>query len=220
MKIQVNGTTLFYKKVGAGSPLILLHGNGEDHHVFDKLSEKLKDDFTIYAIDSRNHGKSNKTGDYSYETMAEDIYEFIEKMGLGRVNILGFSDGAIISLFLAMKQTEVLNKMVLLGVNLSPKDFTEESYHLIEETYAKTKDPLFKLMMEEPNIRLDDLREIAVPTLIVAGEKDVFKPETFENLQLSLLDSRLIIMAGHDHDSYIVGQDILYLDLIHFLNDF
>lgn len=219
MKIEVNGTTLFYKKVGTGSPLILLHGNGEDHHIFDSLSEKLKNDFTIYAIDSRNHGKSQQTEDYSYETMAEDMYAFIEKMEFGRVNILGFSDGGIISLYLAMKYREALNKMILLGVNLTPKDFTEESYQWVEETYAKTRDPLFKLMMEEPNIRLDDLKEIDIPTLIIAGEKDVFKPETFENLQSTLLDSRLMIMAGHDHESYIIGQDILSSDLVRFLKN-
>ena len=85
MNIKVNGITLEYSKEGTGEPLILLHGNGEDHHIFDKLAEKLKEKFTVYAIDSRNHGKSSMTDDYSYETMAEDIFSFINALELGRI---------------------------------------------------------------------------------------------------------------------------------------
>jgi pimeloyl-ACP methyl ester carboxylesterase len=63
MIIQVNGTALFYEKSGAGSPVILLHGNGEDHHIFDALAAKLESGFTVYSVDSRNHGQSEKTDD-------------------------------------------------------------------------------------------------------------------------------------------------------------
>ncbi|MFV0329106.1 MAG: alpha/beta fold hydrolase [Dysgonomonas sp.] len=100
MKIEVNNIILNYIKEGAGKPVILLHGNGEDHHIFDKLIVKLKQNFTIYAIDSRNHGESQMTDDYSYETMAEDIYQFIQKLSLKDVSVIGFSDGAIISILL------------------------------------------------------------------------------------------------------------------------
>jgi len=138
MIIRVNNIDLFYEKSGNGKPLILLHGNGEDHHIFDKISEKLRQDYTLYAIDSRNHGQSVKTNDYSYDTMAEDIYCFIRELDLEKVHIIGFSDGAIISLILAMKHSEILDKMALLGVNLKPDDFTDESYQFIKETYEET----------------------------------------------------------------------------------
>ena len=216
MKIRANGIELAYEKTGMGEPMLLLHGNGEDHHIFDTLSQKLLQQFTLYAIDSRNHGESTKTDEYSYDVMAEDIAAFIEALGLDSVDIVGFSDGAIIALLLAMKGCRAIRKMALLGVNLKPEDFTEESYQFVKETYEETKDPLFKLMLEEPNISPKNVKNIAVPTLVVAGENDIFKPETFVTLSKALPDGQLLVMEGHEHDSYLVGQDCLYPELIRF----
>ncbi len=217
MKIDVNGTTLFFEKSGGGTPLILLHGNGQDHSIFDKLAAKLEAHFTIYALDSRRHGQSAKAeGDLSYGEMAEDVYAFIEALSLGRVNIVGFSDGAIITLLLAMKHSECVEKMVLLGVNLKPEDFTERSYQFIKETYEKTGDPLFKLMLEQPDIELADVAKVNIPTLLIAAEKEICKAETFPRLAAAMPDASLKIMAGHKHETYIVHQDILYPDLLAF----
>ncbi|NEW04652.1 alpha/beta hydrolase [Paenibacillus sp. SYP-B3998] len=216
MLVNINGTTIFYRTAGTGSPLILLHGNGEDHHIFDKIIEKLEGDFSIYAIDSRNHGQSMKTGDYSYETMSEDIYAFIQALKLEKVNVVGFSDGAIVSLILAMNHGESIEKMALLGVNLKPEDFTEKSYQFIMDTYKETSDPLFRLMLEQPNIELKDVEKVKTPSLIIAADNDIFKPETFVKLTEALPNAELKIMKNHEHDSYIVDQDILYADFIHF----
>ncbi len=217
MKVTVNNIELAYEKFGNGEPLILLHGNGEDHHIFDTITKKLQNNFTIYSIDSRNHGESTKTEDFSYETMAKDIYSFINTLKLGKVNIVGFSDGGIISLILAMNQSECIRKMALLGVNLKPGDFKEDSYRFIKDIYEETKDPLFKLMLEQPNIELADVKAVTIPTLVVGAEHDVFEPELFVNLANTLPNAELKIMNGHEHDSYIVNQDILYPDLLNFL---
>lgn len=216
MKIAVNNIELAYEKTGNGEPLILLHGNGEDHHIFDVITEKLKNHFTVYAIDSRNHGESTKTEEYSYETMSKDIYSFIETLKLGKVNLAGFSDGGIISLILAMNQGKCIHKMALLGPNLKPDDFTEESYELIKKEYEETKDPLFKLMLEQPHIELDDVKDVKTKTLVIGAEHDIFKPELFVDLANALPNGELMIMNGHEHGSYIVNQDILYADLLRF----
>ena len=204
---------MYYTVNGSGAPLVLLHGNGEDHSIFDKLSEKLRADFTLYAIDSRNHGKSEMTGLYSYETMAEDVYQFIKALNLGKVNLIGFSDGGIIGLILAMRHGEVLNRAALLGVNLKPGDFLEECYAYNLAEYEKTGDPLYKMMLEEPNIELDDVRGVQLPVLIVAAGDDIYKPGMFEELAAALPRGELLTMQGHNHESYIVGSDLLYPDL-------
>ncbi|HBT96471.1 MAG TPA: alpha/beta hydrolase [Desulfobulbaceae bacterium] len=216
MNILVNGVSLFYEKSGAGPSLLLLHGNGEDHHIFDALTAKLRHHFTLYAIDSRNHGQSEKTADYSYDSMAGDIHQFIAVLGLEKPHILGFSDGAITTLLLAMRHGEMLGKLALLGINLKPEDFTEENYRFVRETYEETGDPLYKMMLEQPNITLDETRLATNPTFIVAAEHDLFKPETFSELAKAMPNARLVTMAGHTHDSYINGQDILYPDLSRF----
>lgn len=217
MKINVNNITLNYIQEGQGEPLILLHGNGEDLQIFDKLISKLKKQFTVYAIDSRNHGSSTRTEDFSYETMAEDIHQFIEKLELKHVSVIGFSDGAIISLLLTLKYPQIFKKMVLLGVNLKPSDFKLDIYNSIVEEYEKTQDPLFKMMLEQPNIELDNLKEINTPTLVIGAEDDLYNEDSFQNIADTMPDAELKIMKGHDHGSYVINSDILYPSLNEFL---
>jgi pimeloyl-ACP methyl ester carboxylesterase len=216
MEVRANGISLFYEVSGKGDPLVLLHGNGEDHHIFDALVAKVSAHFTVYAVDSRNHGQSQKTDDYSYEVMAGDIQAFLRALRLTPVNILGFSDGAIVSLLLAMRHGGDIRKMALLGVNLKPEDFTGESLRFIRETYEETKDPLFRMMLEQPDIALEDVRGVNIPTLIIAAEHDLYRPEMFADLAKALPDAELMIMAGHEHDSYIAHQDLLYPELVRF----
>ena len=61
---------IYYEKCGTGKPIILVHGNKEDHTIFTKLMNSLKNHFTIYAVDNRGHGKSDKTNTYHYNDMA------------------------------------------------------------------------------------------------------------------------------------------------------
>jgi pimeloyl-ACP methyl ester carboxylesterase len=216
MRLKVNGLELYYEKSGVGPALLLLHGNGEDHHIFDKIAVKLANHFTLYAIDSRDQGQSEKTGVYSYDVMAEDVYGFIQALGLGRVNLLGFSDGAILGLLLGLRRKESLAKMALLGPNLSPDDLTEEAVAFIRELDEKLDNPLFKLIFEEPHIDPKSLAQIDIPCLVVGGENDLFKPEVIPGVAKALPNAELKIIKGHDHLSYIVDNDLLYEDLTRF----
>lgn len=216
MKTDVNGTSLFFTKTGSGTPLLLLHGNGEDHTIFDALSAQLSPHFTVYAIDSRNHGQSAHSGGYAYETMAGDIHAFIRAHTIAPVHLLGFSDGAIIGILLALRYPEVLRKAALLGPNLQPSDFTNEVRTAVEDEYIASGNPLYRMMLEQPDINCDDLKRIALPVLLVGGEHDCYRPGLFERMAQALPDARLKVMQGHTHDSYIVGQDILAPDLIAF----
>lgn len=217
MKIDVNNITLNYTKVGNGDPIILLHGNGEDLHIFDPLVDRLKLHFTVYAVDSRNHGDSTKTKDWTYEAMAEDIFQLIEKLQLKKVSIVGFSDGAIIALLLAIKHRDLFYKMVLLGVNLKPTDFKKSIYKSLVDEYEKTQDPLVKMMLEQPNIELEELKNIETPTLVVSAEDELFYRKIFKDMVKVMPNAKLKIMKNHDHGSYIINEAILYPDLMEFI---
>ena len=217
MEINVNNITLNYLVKGNGNPLILLHGNGEDLQIFDKLVSKLEKQFTVYAIDSRNHGGSTRSEDFTYETMAEDIHQFIEKLELKHVSVIGFSDGAIISLLITLKYPQTFDRMVLLGVNLKPTDFKLDIYNSIAEEYEKTQDPLFKMMLEQPNIELGDLKEINTPTLVIGAEDDLYYEDSFQNIVNTMPNAVLKIIKGHDHGSYVVNNDVLYPYVAEFL---
>ncbi len=216
MEINVNNVRLSYIKEGEGKPLILMHGSGEDRHIFDEIINKLKKDFTVYAIDSRNHGESEKTDVFTYEAMSEDISEFIKKLKLDGAYVVGFSDGAILALMTGMKYQELIGKMALLGINLKPEDFKEPEYNYLLKEYNETKDPLFKMMLEQPNIELEKLKDVNIPTLVIAGENDVFYEKTFTDIVKVMPNAVLKIMGGHDHSSYVINQDILYTDFLEF----
>ena len=218
MEINVNNVKLSYIKEGEGKPLILMHGSGEDRHIFDEIINKLKKDFTVYAIDSRNHGESEKTDVFTYEAMSEDISEFIKKLKLDGAYVVGFSDGAILALMIGMKYPELIGKMALLGINLKPEDFKEAEYNYLLKEYNETKDPLFKMMLEQPDIELEKLKDVNIPTLVIAGENDVFYEKTFLNVANTMQNAILKIMLGHDHSNYIIDQDILYEDFLRFFN--
>lgn len=217
MHVKVNDIDLNYKVSGVGNPLLLLHGNGEDLHIFDKISARLSSDFTVYAIDSRNHGLSTFTDNYSYNTLADDIYQFIQVLGLTQISVIGFSDGAIISTILAITYPDLFQKLVLLGVNLSPNDFKPLVYKQLEESYRESEDPLVLMMLKEPNIKLEELRNIKSSTLVIAAENDLFIPDSFERIHEAIPYSELKIISEHDHGSYIINQDLLYDDLKNFL---
>lgn len=215
--ININGTQIFYTQQGSGLPLIFLHGNGEDHHIFDPLIKKLSHQFTCYALDSRNHGQSQMTDQFHYQTMTDDLLAFIQELELSPVNIIGFSDGSIVTMLLAMQHPELVDKAILLGPNLKPSDFTDACTRYVERLYKNDPNPLYKMMLDEPNIEAEDLQKIQAKTLIVGGENDLYKAGTFEKIHENIQKSNLLILENHDHSSYIFQNDMLYPEIIQFL---
>ena len=96
---------IYYEVVGEGFPIICLHGNGEDHHIFDDLKERLSLTYQLILIDSRYHGKSICQGELSYEQMVEDVKKVVDELHITAYDVIGFSDGAIVSLLLGMQDS-------------------------------------------------------------------------------------------------------------------
>lgn len=120
MLINVNDINLNCEVYGYGKPIILLHGNGETHNIFDKLIYKLEKEYTVYAVDSRCHGKSEYTKLISYDLMAEDVIEFIKKLNIKAPILYGFSDGGITGLLIAIKEPQLLSNLIISGANITP----------------------------------------------------------------------------------------------------
>lgn len=209
MFIQLNGQVLSYEKSGCGRPLILLHGNGEDCHIFDELTENINNNFEVYAIDSRGHGGSSTSSEYHYADMASDVINFIQALELSKPIILGFSDGAIIALMVAMKCSDMLGGIICCGANLSPKGLSFSARSEIKKMYKESGSPLVKMMMDEPNISPEDLHSINVKAIIIAGDKDMVKEKETRLIASNISDSELIILGGQDHSSYVVHSTML-----------
>ena len=218
MKLSINNTELFYVTEGTGNPFILLHGNGEDQTIFSALIMRLSQVYTVYAIDSRSHGQSAKSENFSYEVMAEDIVAFIKELKLETPILFGFSDGGIIGTLIAIKHPFLLQKLIVSGININPRGLKPYllSYYYIN--YLFTKDPLIKLMLEDPNINKEQLHKIIIPVYLLTGTKDVIRRKHTLYINKNIKGSKLIIVAHATHDSYVFDNDELYQLLIPILN--
>ena len=85
---------LNYVETGEGFPLVLLHGNGEDHTYFKRQMEPFSLKYRVIALDTRGHGKSPRgSAPFTLDQFAEDLREFLDQRGIAKCHLLGFSDG-------------------------------------------------------------------------------------------------------------------------------
>lgn len=210
MKINVSEIEMFVEVHGFGRPLIFVHGNGEDHHIFDELVSRLKNDFTCYMIDSRNHGLSSMTDDFSYETMATDIKHVIDHYHLEKPGLIGFSDGGIIGLIMGMRYPNLLSKIMVLGANIHTHGVHKRIRDDMDKVYQQTKNPYIKMMMDGPHYKYSDLHHINIPVMVIAGEYDVIHLAHTKAIHRHIKGSILMIFKEKNHDDYVVHRDDLY----------
>ena len=209
MEIQVNQITLSYEVRGQGTPLLLVHGNGEDHTIFDRAVPVLAKSYRVYAPDSRCHGASEDTKHISYDLMAEDLIAFIKKLRLEKPIFYGYSDGGIIGLLIAMQEPELLSQLLISGANLTPGGLRWPTRLQIRLAALLGGGKLWKLMDREPAISPSALQAITVPVHVLAGERDVVKPAHTRLIADSIQNSTLRILPGETHGSYIVHSEKL-----------
>lgn len=219
MKIKVNGIELAYEKSGTGSPVIFLHGNGEDHTIFQETIEKLTSDYTVYALDSRCHGESSASEHLSYSLMAKDVVCFIRKLGIKKPVICGFSDGAITGILIAMRYPSLLAGLISCGANITPDGLKGRYRIWFRLVYAVTGDKLIGMMLREPHIPGPELQQIRIPVLVAAGEKDIIRLQHTKRIAAHMRHGALKIIKGENHGSYVVHSIKLYRIILPFLKN-
>ncbi len=212
MFIEVNGTRLYYEVRGEGRPLIMVHGNSEDHTIFTEAADVLDKYYQVYLVDSRDHGLSEKSDELHYMDMARDYLAFMKALKLRDVIFYGFSDGGIIGLLAAM-QTSRITDLIVSGANLSPKGVSKRFRFFLRLIYPFKRDPKIRLMMKEPRINPDDLARIQCNVMVLAGSKDLIKPRETILIASSIPQARMRIISGEDHGSYIIHSTLI-ADLI------
>lgn len=201
---------IYYEVIGEGYPIVFLHGNGEDHHIFDQSVNIFKEKYQCILIDSRYHGKSIHKGKLSYQQMCQDVQDVVSTLELQEYDVVGFSDGGILALLLA-SQDKRLKHLVSIGANTSPQ-MIKPIYRLtfffqmicllpfcLYHKKARISFQCLKLMMKEPHIDVQDLENIKIPALIMAGEHDMIKEEDTRTIAKSLPYSALRIIKQANH---------------------
>lgn len=176
MELTANGVRLHYEVSGRGPAVVLLHGNGANLHFFDALTTLLEPLYTVYRLDSRRHGESEKTKEISYDLLAQDTAAFIQALGLSRPALIGSSDGGITGLLLAIGWPGLLSCAVVCGANIAPAQ-AEALVLLGIQTGRHEAGPADAAhVAQQPDITPQQLASIRTPVLVMAGEKDITLP--------------------------------------------
>lgn len=205
--VRVNGLVLHCEIDGAGAPIVLLHGNGESGEIFDCATDDLSRDYTVVRPDTRGHGKSESVTEFHYDDMAEDLRELIAALHLKKPVICGFSDGGIVALLLAIRTPELLGGVIACGANTCPQGVKWHVRTAFRALYAVTRDKKLAMMFREPHILPEQLASIPIPVSVIAGEKDMIRECDTRQIAASIPHSRLRILPGETHGSYIVHSE-------------
>ena len=201
---------LFYQEKGSGEPFLFLHGNGEDSSYFRHQIEYFSVRYRVMALDTRGHGRSPRGGaPFTIEQFSCDLYEFMREHGVSRAVLLGFSDGANIAMKFAMKHPEMVRALILNGGNLDAKGVKRTTQLPIEIGYriashfaekspdAKKNAELLGLMVNDPNIRPEELAKIMAPTLVICGSRDMIKESHTREIAANVSGAKLVILKGN-----------------------
>jgi len=224
--LPLNGVDLYSEEAGAGDPVLLLHGGFCSLESLRAQSDALASDHRVLAFERAGHGRSaDIEGEYSYARGVSDAVAYLDALGVDSAHVIGYSDGGIIGLLLALEHPHRVRSLVAISANLDPSGFThspeaagmpvldapESTPEGDERMHYDALSPdgpahadvvlekLFRLWTTEPNIDPADLARITAPTLVVSGDRDSIRPDHSLLIAASIPGAQLCIVPGATH---------------------
>lgn len=216
----INGLNIYYEVHGAGPPLLLLHGGSGSIPV--KWIPFFSTQFQVIAMEQMGHGRTADATDraFHYRDMAEDTVELMRQLQIESAVIVGYSDGGIIGLDIAIHHPERVTSLVLTGVNARTDGYTVENQEWtrtfdpddepISEAYSRLSPDgpdhwpivlgrLKTMWIAEPGFTHAELQRIEAPTLIIVGDRDIVRPEHAVEMFRTIPEAQLCVVprAGH-----------------------
>jgi pimeloyl-ACP methyl ester carboxylesterase len=233
----VNGIKIWYATFGKGQPVILLHGGLANSNYWGLLVRALAPEYRVIVMDSRGHGRSTRDDrPYGYDLMASDVIALMDFLKVPKAAIVGWSDGAILGLDIAMHHPERLSKLFAFAANSDPSGVAdiahspvfnayiaraEKEYAALSPTPTEYKpflDQISKMWETQPNWTAADLRKITVPTWIVDADHDeAIKRENTEFMAANIPGSGLLLMPEVSHFAFLQDSAQFDEDVLHFL---
>lgn len=219
--VNTRGFRMYYETYGKGEPLLIVHGNGGSINNFLYQIPFFSQHYKVILADSRAQGKSVDTKDsLSYEMITDDLNALLDTLHLDSCYVIGWSDGGIEGLMLAIHHPEKVKKLAVTGANLSPDTSAVDAFAYnwaIGENaslQSKTKTPEVKnqiklahLLSYEPHIPLTQLKTISCPTLVIGGDHDVIRPKHTMLIAGNIPNSALWILPQSGHSTPIFYKD-------------
>lgn len=211
---NIRGIKMYCEFYGSGKPLLLIHGNGGSIKAFDKTIPYFSKKYKVIAVDSRSQGKSEDENDsLSFEMMADDFAALLDTLHIDSAYVIGWSDGGINALLLAMRHPGKVIKLAATGANITPdstafvEGFWRNEKQQYDTTYNKTWKTkqekndwkLFLLDRNQPNITLAQLHTIKCPSLIICGDHDLISIEHTALIYKNIPQAYLWVVPNSPH---------------------
>ena len=220
--INIRGFKMYYEIYGKGEPLLLIHGNGGSMNNFVHQVPYFSESYKVIVADSRAQGNSADAGDsLSYEMMADDFNALLDSLHLDSCYVIGWSDGAINGLLLAMRHPEKVKKLVASSANLYPDtsaidpffynwllNYSDSLKKTEQSPEVKNERKLTNLMIFEPHITIKQVSEIRCPTLVTGGDHDMIPAKHTLLIAESIPKSYVWIVPNSGHGTPIAHRDL------------
>ncbi|MGK0551704.1 alpha/beta fold hydrolase [Enterococcus faecalis] len=211
--IQVaDGSTIYFEVSGSGRPLFLLHGNGSSSDYFKNQRAAFSRYFTVYAIDSRAHGRSTNTSTaLSFRQMAQDLKELADAEQVSSLDIVGFSDGANLAMVFTSMYAEMVHRLVLnagnitfSGVKLRGRLLTYLQYgwfRILALFSAKAHQRLLivQLQLDDIGVTFEQLTQFTCEVLVIVGKYDIIKRSHSLGLVQAIPQASFVLISHQGH---------------------
>jgi pimeloyl-ACP methyl ester carboxylesterase len=237
---QINGISVHYAVYGHGSPVIFLHGGLANADYWGNQVPAVAAHHTVILMDSRGHGRSTRDArPYGYDLMADDVVALMDYLKLAKADIVGWSDGGILGIDLAMRHKERVGKVfafaantvtsgVKEGVEKNPTfaAYIERAGHEYEKQSATPKEydafvkQISAMWAEQPNWSDAQLKAIDAPVLVVDGDHDeAIKREHTDTIAATIPHAGLLILPNASHFAFLQDPRQFNFAILHFLGD-
>jgi len=233
----VNGVRLWFATYGHGDPVIMVHGGLANSSYWGLQIPVLARHYQVIVLDSRGHGRSTRTDvPIGYDLMSSDVLALMDFLRIRQAALVGWSDGAIIGLDIAIHHPERLSRLFAFAANSDPsgvKDvesspvFTAyearaaREYGRLSPTPGQFRAFLYnisKMWASEPHFSDAELRGIRTPTWIVDADHDeAIKRENTEFMAAHIPNAALLLQPGVSHFSFLQDPQQFNADVLHFL---
>jgi pimeloyl-ACP methyl ester carboxylesterase len=219
---DIRGMKMYCEIYGSGQSLLIIHGNGGSIKDFMYQIPYFSKKYKVILADSRSQGRSVDPGDsLSYEMMTDDLAALLTALHIDSAFVIGWSDGGIEGLLLAIHHPEKVKKLAITGANLSPDTsaVSDDIVNMVLPYYTTLKNKANKTAAEkqqfklvrleaiEPHIPLDALHAIAIPTLVIGGDHDILKPAHTLLIFQNIPNAYLWILPNSGHSTPVAYKD-------------
>ena len=235
--VTVDGVQTWYEERGHGDPLVLLHpgGAGVDARAFGPNLDALAQHFHVFTPERRAHGRTpDVEGPITYELMAQDTIAFLDTVIGQPVHLLGYSDGAVVALLVALSRPDLVSRLVLAAgifhhegwhegvLDGEPPAFLRDSYGQISPDgighYDVVAAKLAATHADEPALNASELQELTTRTLVMVADDDEVRLEHAVEMYRGLPDAELAVVPGTSHGLLMEKPDMCHQLITDFLS--